>query len=314
MKYRSPARRLLAAAAAVLLLAGLAVSVCAASIAPQHLASLTVTFASDGAGFAGAAFRLFRVAAVDEAGGFTLEAPFSAYPVSLEGLTAAGWRALAQTLEGYVRRDGLEPLEAGVTDDDGSLTFSGLLPGLYLLLGEPYESGGWRYTPEPLLVTLPAEAADGGWNYDEVIAVKFDSEPIPTEEQSYTVVKIWEDGGSDSRPREITVDLLQDGAVYDTVVLSAANNWRQTWDGLDAGSRWYVVERAVPDGYTVTVEREGTVFALTNTAEEMPEVPEETPDDTLPNTGVLWWPVPVLALAGLTLFILGWGRRRHEKG
>lgn len=38
-----------------------------------------------------------------------------------------------------------------------------------------------------------------------------------------------------------------------------------------------------------------------------PTVPETKPDDPkLPQTGQLNWPVPVLAVSGLTLFILGW--------
>lgn len=308
MKHMRPVRRWMAVVIAMLVLAGSVFA--AAAMEPQRPASLTLSFGRDGTGFSGVSFRLYRVAAVDSAAAFTLEAPFSAYPISLEGLTSAHWRALAQTLEGYVLRDGLTPDQTGATDDDGSLTFSGLLPGLYLLLGEPCESDGWRHTPEPLLVMLSMEAPDGA------VTVKFDREPLPTETRSYTVVKIWEDGGSDGRPQEITVELLQDGQVYDTVVLSAANNWRHTWDGLDAGSRWHVVEGDVPAGYTAAVVREGTVFALTNTAEAPPEAPEKAPPsgETLPNTGVLWWPVPVLALAGLTLFALGWGRRRHEKG
>lgn len=40
-------------------------------------------------------------------------------------------------------------------------------------------------------------------------------------------------------------------------------------------------------------------------------------DSTLPQTGMLLWPIPVLAGAGIGLFVLGWvlcfGRKRHDK-
>lgn len=41
----------------------------------------------------------------------------------------------------------------------------------------------------------------------------------------------------------------------------------------------------------------------------------DTPLARLPQTGVLWWPVPFLAMGGLLLFVLGWAlnRREHEE-
>ena len=72
------------------------------------------------------------------------------------------------------------------------------------------------------------------------------------------------------------------------------------------------------------------VYDLT-AAPKVPLVPEETPpppsepttpppDDPpdIPQTGQLNWPVPVLAVSGMTLFVLGWalyfdsGRKHHE--
>lgn len=36
-------------------------------------------------------------------------------------------------------------------------------------------------------------------------------------------------------------------------------------------------------------------------------------DDRLPQTGQLWWPVPLLALAGMLLFFLGWYQRKRYR-
>ena len=33
--------------------------------------------------------------------------------------------------------------------------------------------------------------------------------------------------------------------------------------------------------------------------------------DRLPQTGQLWWPVPLLALTGSFLFLVGWLRRKE---
>lgn len=42
---------------------------------------------------------------------------------------------------------------------------------------------------------------------------------------------------------------------------------------------------------------------------DTPPMPPPTPPD-IPHTGVLWWPVPVLLMAGLLLLVLGAARRR----
>ncbi len=97
------------------------------------------------------------------------------------------------------------------------------------------------------------------------------------------------------------MQLLRDGKVFDTVTLSAANDWRYTWDELDESSKWTVVEKELED-YTVLVTQEGTTFVVTNTYDE------GTPEN--------WWPVPVLVAGGLLLIVIGVLRRRgntHEK-
>ena len=44
------------------------------------------------------------------------------------------------------------------------------------------------------------------------------------------------------------------------------------------------------------------------------DIPEETvpKGPGLPQTGVLWWPVPILACCGMGLFVIGWARRRQD--
>jgi hypothetical protein len=89
---------------------------------------------------------------------------------------------------------------------------------------------------------------------------------------------------------------------------------------------YYVVEQNVPTGYTVTTVQEGTTFVVTNTytppaSPTPPDTPGNTPTNTppgtpnsntkLPQTGQLWWPVTIMALLGLTLFVLGWGIHRR---
>lgn len=188
------------------------------------------------------------------------------------------------------------------------VSFEGLSPGLYLVLGESYTQGNTVFTPSPMLFYLPGQGEDGGWEYEVTASCKFDQEETTDATVSRKVQKVWKDSGNQSkRPEMVFVQLLENGAVVDTVALSEENNWEYTWEGLDASSRWQVAETGVPDGYTVTVTQEGTLFVVTNT------YPGKTPSK-LPQTGLLWWPVPLLACAGLVLVIAGAAARRRGRG
>jgi hypothetical protein len=44
-----------------------------------------------------------------------------------------------------------------------------------------------------------------------------------------------------------------------------------------------------------------------------PNLNQPKKTDKLPQTGQLWWPVPVLAFVGLLIMIIGEGRRREDK-
>lgn len=280
--------------------------------------SLTVYFGKDGDGFSGVEFQLYRVAEVSAGAGFTLTGDFAGYPVKVNGLDSSGWRALAQTLDGYAARDGLTPLREEPTGADGKVVFDQLDTGLYLVTGDRYRQGRYTYTPEPFLVSLPAlnEETDT-WIYDAEASCKYDSDYNPPgggEDDTINrkVLKVWEDDGNEERrPDEIVVQLLRNGRIYDTVTLNDANGWKYTWTGLDESYRWQVVEYETPEGYTVTVDQQGITFVMTNSMTE--EIPDEPGEPELPQTGMLWWPVPVLAGVGLFLFLIGWGKRRHAE-
>ncbi|WP_416147559.1 Cna B-type domain-containing protein [Salipaludibacillus sp. HK11] len=79
-----------------------------------------------------------------------------------------------------------------------------------------------------------------------------------TGETSVAVTKAWLDDESEDRPTSITVDLLQNGAVYETVDMTADNDWQYQFDYLAAydengQSITYTVEEHEVDGYTTLV-------------------------------------------------------------
>ena len=164
-------------------------------------------------------------------------------------------------------------------------------------------------------MALPAaDPTSGAWLSDALALPKTERSVIPASGDTVTrkVLKIWNDAACEtSRPAQITVQLLQNGVLYDTVTLCPANNWRYTWEDLPAENEWTMAEQVVP-GYTALVAQKGITFTVTNTAVTSPTSPDTPSLPVLPQTGQLWWPVPVLAGIGLLLLVLGLMRRKGE--
>ena len=272
---------------------------------------LCISCREEGVPLTGAPFRLYLVAAVNAYGELETTEAFRPYRVDMTG--ESDERALAATLEGFVLRDGVAPLAEKKTDANGIAAFTredGLVQGLYLVVGDVHTQNGLVYEPTPFMVRLPYQNAETGqWEYDVVACPKMTSRPVDGEPVTRKVLKVWDDeNGEKQRPAQVEVLLLKDGRVADTVVLNQANNWRYTWEGLDSNCKWTVVEKD-PGNYMVSVSREGVTFVVTNTytgggENESPELPR------LPQSGQLWWPVPVLLAGGLLLVVVGLLRRR----
>lgn len=309
----------------------------------NHPVSLTVTCQKQGTPLSGVVFSIYQVATVDAYGELTVTEDFQQFKVDIRGKNDAAWQQLASTLEGYILRDGITSQDSGTTDARGQLTFptgeTPLAAGLYLVLGQRHIQDGYRCDPAPFLALLPCQdQAANTWVYSIAADAKCDISKIPDDSRHDTVnrkvLKVWDDDG-ENRPKRISVQLLRDGKVYDTVTLSEKNNWRHTWTELNNNYSWRVVEETVPDGYSVTVRLDGITFVVTNTLNtpdkpDTPDTPDapDTPDtpkspdnpsapDTagqpkLPQTGQLWWPVPVLAAAGLLLIAAGLLYRRED--
>ena len=324
-------KRTLALLAAVLCLLT-SVAQAAGSIDLTRKPTLTLTYRDGKTALSGAKFSIYRVADADETGELTVRSEFDEFDLDIRGKNDRRWREMAQTLESYVLRRELTPADSGKTDKTGMLTFptqgKTLAAGLYLVIGERHTQGGNDYDAEPFFALLPTQDLENNeWVYDVSANVKFGKTPVPDDGDTVTrkVLKVWDDDGAeDSRPQEITVELLRNGKVYDTVKLSEKNNWRYTWLDLDADACWSVTEKTV-SGYTVSITREGITFVVTNTKKpdrtdtpdtpvkpSNPSKPSSPAKPTLPQTGAVWWHVEALALSGLVFLILGALDRKTE--
>ncbi len=231
-------------------------------------------------------FRLYYVAKASAYGEFTPADDFKDYKVSFTGLDSSGWKNLAATLDGYVKRDKLQPVDKKSTDKNGKLTFSGKRTGLYLVTWDKHIAGGYTYKPQPFLVSLPQADENDNWVYSVDAEPKYDKNktthggPGNPDTVNRRVMKIWKDDGNKAeRPKSVTVQLLKNGEVYKEVTLSTDNNWRHEWKGLSKADTWQIVEKNVPEGYSVSVGREGITFTVTNTKDEPKDDPTQPKDD-----------------------------------
>ena len=258
-----------------------------------------------------AEFRVYRAGEITDNWEFVLTGAFQDIPADLNDLDTEAMTELSETLAAYAAADGIEPDYSGKTDENGQVVFDGLSKGLYLIVGESAIRDDIRYDPVPFLLTVPSQDAEGEWNYQTEADVKCETSVVEKEETEYKVVKSWVGDGSGSvRPVQITVDILKDGVLYATQTLSSDNNWSFSWSAEDDGSVWQVVEREIPDDYTVKIERNKTAFMLTNT------YTGDLPED-VPKTGDAFSPllqVSILSLSGMVLILIGLMiRSRREK-
>lgn len=259
-------------------------------------------------------FDLYHVAVASDAGWQSTD-DFAAYPVTLpdEDSPAADWRAAAETLAAYVAQDTPIPAASGRVAS-GSVQFGALEEGLYLAIGETVRQNDTLYIPVPVLIHVQGDTA---------VTIKAEETAVTPEPAEYTVAKVWQ-GGENARPLSVTVQLLCDGQPDRTVTLNALNGWRYTWTS-EPGHLWQVAEQNVPDGFTVAVEQDGLAFTVTNTWQqpgqpEQPGQPGSTPvpatpstGGTLPQTGQLWWPVPLLVILGVICVGVGRFRARRKR-
>lgn len=278
--------------------------------------SLTIHAEPNKVELLGARFDIYLVATMDGYGELTVTDDFRRFDLDIRGKNDELWMQMLQVLEGWVTIADIKPTDSGVTVDDGLLTFptgeNALAQGLYLVVGHTHTQDKVVYTPSSFLVLLPArDPENGSWIYDVTVEPKMSSHPEEDNTISRKVLKKWDDKGYENRrPKEITVYLLKDGSIYDTVKLNAANGWSYSWDGLDPNAKWTIAENAMKD-YAVNITREGITFLITNRYAEEPPPPTTGPSD-LPKTGQLWWPVPAMMALGLAFVVLGVARRKGE--
>ena len=290
----------------LLLLQGICLPAFASELQTDAPCSLTLHYTRENVAFPDLEIQIFRVAEYFADGTYALTGAFADYPVQIHDITMQKqWQDAAQTLAAYVVADHITPTATALTDAQGTACFSQLQSGLYLVMNVDAKTPDGTFQFGQTLIFLPTPLEDGTYCYD------MEARPKPgtlTPTTQYTVVKLWKDAANaQNRPDGISVDILKDGVLQETVVLSAENNWSYSWQSTDLDARWTVVETNVPDGYTVTITSGENVFTITNTLPPKPEDPPKTGHITL-----LWPYVLMMSISGCLLLTLGiWQKRKQ---
>ena len=227
---------------------------------------------------------------------FAYTEEFSKCTYEIRNIAAAEDPTISLGLSDFVETNHIAGVTAR-TDAKGTVIFTDLKAGLYFVQETDTPEGFEPFTP--FLTSVPV-TENGVMKYDITAEPKI-GEFAETE---LYVHKVWNDD-KDSHP-DVTVQILKNGKVYDTVTLTEKNHWHYSWTSLNAADDWDVKEINVPAGYTPSYSNDKTEFTVRNTP-------------TLVQTGQVWQPVIYLCCGGLVMILLGTilvasgkKRRKHD--
>ena len=216
-------------------------------------------------------------------------------PVSLEDLESA---TVSSEIEKCIPSDMTGIVK--VTDSDGSVKYEDLDLGLYLVKQTNKVEGFSKI--DSFLVMIP-KVIDNKWVYDVEATPKTDIIRVI----NIDVKKVWNTSTSNTNhtiniPKSITVELLLNDEVIDTITLSKENDWKYTWVDLEKSDMYTVREKNVPKGYTVTYQKEDNSFIVTNTS-------------SLVQTGQMLWIVLLVLMIGVLFVIISlvYDKVSHEQ-
>ena len=233
--------------------------------------SISVKYEYNGAPISGVRFNAYKVADLRSSGEFTPTADFARYSVSFENLNSEKLKSLSDTLSAYINRDKIKPISSSVTSESGFAAFrfeKKQTSGLYLISGEKKQNGNFIYTPETLMISMPALSDDGsGYNYQVVAAPKGEVSE-KNDKTQIEVNKVWKNDNGENRPQSVTVQLMRNSKIFAEVTLNKNNNWRYEWTDLDSKYTWSIAEKTVPKNYLVSITRSGKNYIVVNTFDE----------------------------------------------
>lgn len=151
----------------------------------------------------------------------------------------------------------------GFTNSSGSVTFSDLENGLYLVWGDILTVGDITYVPSAIFFEMNGEEASILNAYPKII-----QSSLSSSHGWYSCRKVWENDEDQpwNRSVSITVARYRDNVYYDEIELREENDWTYEWEDT-TDHIWFVYEISIPDGYTVSYRDNDMQYLIINTFE-----------------------------------------------
>lgn len=272
----------------------------------NQTANLTITFLDTNQNaLSNAKFKIYKIADISEIGVYTTVDRFKEYNFTYDYQDQQGWNELLDSVSECVKANEIAFDNEIYTNEYGIAKLENMDLGLYFVSTENLVVGAKTYIPQDFFVSLPDMQVQDVWEYNVNIYPKYTLDVDMSKITDKRVIKRWVDEGyTENRPKEVKISLLKNGILYDEIILNEENNWTYIWKDLDDTYDWSVVEELNEQErskYKSEVTYQGDVFYVTNTY--LIE---------LPNTGQLWWPVPVLIGSGLVLIAISIVCRRRK--
>ena len=213
--------------------------------------------------------KLYYIASVSKDYQYSLVGDFQELPIEINGIKGIDeWNILEDTITSYVIADGISETSSAVINNN-KVYFEDLKTGLYLVITDTIETETYSLSFEPFIISIPNLMEDGTWNYDVYSCPKPYLYTPKYDDVTYTIIKEWRDY-KQNRPDAIEVDIYKDSELYESISLNSDNNWTYSFIAKDDGSIFTAVERNVPDGYTVSIDKDDTRIVIINTHDEEP--------------------------------------------
>lgn len=271
---------------------------------------LTITYLDQKSALAKAKFSIYKIGDIEENNKIKLYPNFKNYPLELESTDLDLLNEYAESLEAYVKNDGLKEDFSLKTSSDG-IAKCKIKRGLYLIIGENLKKNGYIYKTSPQIISLPVYDPESKSYLEKgEIYPKFIKEKISDKLISLNVLKIWDDEAyEDIRPKSIEINLLEDNKIIKSATLSKNNNWTYTFNNLKQNSSYNVIEKNIDrDKYMVKVKRDEDLITITNTIKGT-NIPEDE-SGKIPFTGQSYTAIYLLTFLGITSIIIGFVKER----
>lgn len=268
--------------------------------------SVTLNYNYEDYNFNNTFVKVYYVAMVTSDFQYELSTEFNNFPIEINGIQSEDeWTILEQTLNAYIEAAKIKETYL-LSIKNNKIELPDLKAGLYFIKTDEIKKNEYELVFDDMMLNIPFLNDNGTWNYDVSVNVKAEVYTPKYENVTYNVIKEWKDDNK-NRPEEVDIEIYKDGNLVETRSLSQDTNWTYSWNTLDDGSNWTVVEKDINKDYSVSIWEKDNNFIIINTKKEYINDNPKTEDNIYLYFGLL-----SISLVGFLSIILGLFMKRKN--